>query len=88
MKYSRVELHAGYGAVPANGEVVHTGEVIGLSADAREVVVASHTGPLSLEAFTDHGKQKLYASIPSPKEGDKIRPAHCESAPAKLRSLF
>lgn len=57
------ELHPGYGSVPRDGEYVERGEVLGLSVDASEVVIARASGRVRLMLEHDVNGRRLRAEI-------------------------
>ena len=60
------ELHPVYGAIPSDGEFVNKGEILGLSVDAKEVVLAPISGWVRLIPSSDssdlHLKVHIHAS--------------------------
>ena len=65
------ELHPGYGAVPRDGEFVERGEVLGLSVDAKEVVVAGVSGRVRVVRQRDAVARRLRLEI-EPAAGPEI----------------
>jgi hypothetical protein len=57
------ELHPVYGAIPSDGEFVRQGEVLGLSTDATEVVLAPVSGWVKLEPQTSAADPRLVVRI-------------------------
>ena len=57
------ELHPVYGAIPSDGDFVRQGEVLGLSADATEVVLAPVSGWVKLEPHTSAADPRLVVRI-------------------------
>jgi len=50
-----IEIHPVYGAVPADGEFVRRGAVIGVSTDAKDIVVAPASGWIRLRREMSNG---------------------------------
>ena len=57
------EVHPIYGAIPSDGEFVLEGEILGLSADAREIVTAPRSGWIKLVPANEPESNRLYVHI-------------------------
>ena len=72
-----LDLHPVYGAVPEDGDFVDAGEVLGLSTDSKEVVIAPAPGIVRLVASGGARRRRLQVQI-----WNETRPA--EGARPKL----
>lgn len=68
------ELHPIYGAVPSDGEFVQQGEILGLSADASELVFAPISGWVELVPLADPADRRLTVRIQAC-QGESAAPA-------------
>jgi hypothetical protein len=66
------ELHPIYGAIPADGEFVQQGDILGFSVDARELVTAPTSGWVRLVSYPDPSASRLYVYIHASR-ADSIR---------------
>jgi hypothetical protein len=58
-----VELHPVYGAIPRDGEIVQTGDVLGLSTDSRQVITAPFPGRVTLISTPGKPTRTLHLRI-------------------------
>lgn len=58
-----VEIHAGYGAVPSDGDFVEPGDVLGLSVDSQNVVRAPVCGTVHLLAVAEGPLRHVHVQI-------------------------
>ena len=65
------ELHPVYGAIHRDGEPVHEGELIGLSADGTQAVAAPYSGIVRISRSDDGGNGRLHAEILPSNEAEK-----------------
>lgn len=63
MDSCRLEVHPAYGAIPRDGDEVGRGEVIGLSADSRFVIIAPISGKVKLHQVSEAPTLRLYVEI-------------------------
>jgi len=63
MQSFALEIHPVYGSVPREGDRVEPGDILGLSADSREVVVAPVEGTVSLLSLPGESAGRLYVQI-------------------------
>jgi hypothetical protein len=60
------ELHPVYGAIPGDGDFVERGDVLGLSVDAKEVVVAPFSGRVRVVATPGEPGRRVHVEIVPP----------------------
>jgi len=58
-----LELHPVYGSVPRDGDLVQSGDVLGLSADERDVVIAPVSGRIRLVTTPGDPHHRLHVQI-------------------------
>lgn len=63
MQSFALEIHPVYGAVPREGDRVEPGDIVGLSADSRELVIAPVEGTVSLLSVPGGSAGRLYVQI-------------------------
>lgn len=62
------ELHPVYGAIPRDGETVERGDVLGLSVDEKEVIIAPISGQVRLLIREGKPLRHLFIEIQSRQE--------------------
>jgi hypothetical protein len=59
------EVHAGYGAVPRDGESVSAGDILGLTADGKTVLQAPIAGRVRIERANGDGGGFIVHILPT-----------------------
>ena len=63
MDSTNQELHPVYGAIPLDGDFVQQGEILGLSVDAQEIVIAPISGWIQLVPALESDSTRLFVHI-------------------------